>query len=97
MFCNLRAVDRASLGAERIKLEPVGLAVNRLIRISYGPFQLGELAAGYVGMRSLAADRRSRFSARLTSASIAGSALRGEVEAIDRKPEIGSRTSAMRR
>jgi 23S rRNA pseudouridine2605 synthase len=29
-------------------LEHLGLSVNRLIRISYGPFQLGELAAGKV-------------------------------------------------
>ncbi|MBB4304206.1 23S rRNA pseudouridine2605 synthase [Rhodobium orientis] len=29
-------------------LEALGLAVNRLIRISYGPFQLGELADGEV-------------------------------------------------
>jgi 23S rRNA pseudouridine2605 synthase len=29
-------------------LEHLGLAVNRLIRISYGPFQLGELAEGAV-------------------------------------------------
>ncbi|HKO07490.1 MAG TPA: pseudouridine synthase [Alphaproteobacteria bacterium] len=29
-------------------LEHVGLAVNRLIRIAYGPFQLGELARGAV-------------------------------------------------
>ena len=27
----------------RRALEAVGLAVNRLIRVSYGPFQLGEL------------------------------------------------------
>jgi 23S rRNA pseudouridine2605 synthase len=32
----------------RRALEAVGLAVNRLIRISYGPFQLGDLAAGSV-------------------------------------------------
>ena len=32
----------------RRALESVGLAVNRLIRISYGPFQLGDLAAGGV-------------------------------------------------
>jgi 23S rRNA pseudouridine2605 synthase len=32
----------------RRALEKVGLAVNRLIRISYGPFQLGDLAAGKV-------------------------------------------------
>ncbi len=32
----------------RRALESVGLAVNRLIRISYGPFQLGDLAAGAV-------------------------------------------------
>lgn len=32
----------------RRALEAVGLAVNRLIRISYGPFQLGELAVGEV-------------------------------------------------
>jgi 23S rRNA pseudouridine2605 synthase len=32
----------------RRALEAVGLAVNRLIRISYGPFQLGELAPGAV-------------------------------------------------
>ncbi len=32
----------------RRALESVGLAVNRLIRISYGPFQLGDLAAGVV-------------------------------------------------
>lgn len=32
----------------RRAMEAVGLAVNRLIRISYGPFQLGELAAGAV-------------------------------------------------
>jgi 23S rRNA pseudouridine2605 synthase len=30
----------------RRALEAVGLTVNRLIRISYGPFQLGELKAG---------------------------------------------------
>ncbi|MGO8869469.1 MAG: pseudouridine synthase [Alphaproteobacteria bacterium] len=29
-------------------LEHIGLAVNRLIRIAYGPFQLGELARGAV-------------------------------------------------
>jgi 23S rRNA pseudouridine2605 synthase len=29
-------------------MEHVGLVVNRLIRISYGPFRLGELAAGAV-------------------------------------------------
>ena len=29
-------------------LEHIGLAVNRLIRVSYGPFQLGELAEGAV-------------------------------------------------
>ncbi len=29
-------------------LEPLGLAVNRLIRLSFGPFQLGELAEGAV-------------------------------------------------
>jgi 23S rRNA pseudouridine2605 synthase len=29
-------------------LEHLGLSVNRLIRVSYGPFQLGELAAGAV-------------------------------------------------
>ena len=32
----------------RRALDSVGLAVNRLIRISYGPFQIGELAAGAV-------------------------------------------------
>ncbi len=32
----------------RRALKSVGLAVNRLIRISYGPFQLGDLAAGAV-------------------------------------------------
>jgi 23S rRNA pseudouridine2605 synthase len=32
----------------RRALESAGLAVNRLIRISYGPFQLGDLAAGAV-------------------------------------------------
>jgi 23S rRNA pseudouridine2605 synthase len=29
-------------------MEHVGLVVNRLIRISYGPFRLGDLAAGAV-------------------------------------------------
>ncbi len=29
-------------------LEPLGLTVNRLIRVSYGPFQLGSLARGEV-------------------------------------------------
>jgi hypothetical protein len=48
LFCNLWAVDWASLGAKRYKLEPVGLAVNRLIQISYGLFQIGELTAGAV-------------------------------------------------
>lgn len=32
----------------RRAMEAVGLSVNRLIRISYGPFQLGELKAGEV-------------------------------------------------
>lgn len=32
----------------RRALESIGLAVNRLIRVSYGPFQLGELAPGEV-------------------------------------------------
>jgi len=32
----------------RRAMEAVGLAVNRLIRVSYGPFQLGDLAAGAV-------------------------------------------------
>jgi 23S rRNA pseudouridine2605 synthase len=32
----------------RRAMEHVGLTVNRLIRISYGPFRLGELAAGAV-------------------------------------------------
>ncbi len=32
----------------RRALEAVGLTVNRLIRISYGPFQLGDLTAGAV-------------------------------------------------
>jgi len=32
----------------RRALEAVGLTVNRLIRVSYGPFQLGQLAAGAV-------------------------------------------------
>ena len=32
----------------RRALESVGLSVNRLIRISYGPFQLGDLALGAV-------------------------------------------------
>jgi 23S rRNA pseudouridine2605 synthase len=32
----------------RRAMESIGLVVNRLIRISYGPFQLGELAAGKV-------------------------------------------------
>lgn len=32
----------------RRALESVGLAVNRLIRVSYGPFQLGELQPGAV-------------------------------------------------
>ncbi|MGF1501380.1 MAG: pseudouridine synthase [Paracoccaceae bacterium] len=32
----------------RRALEAVGLTVNRLIRLSYGPFQLGDLAAGAV-------------------------------------------------
>lgn len=32
----------------RRAMEAVGLSVNRLIRISYGPFQLGELARGSV-------------------------------------------------
>ncbi len=32
----------------RRAMEAVGLAVNRLIRVSYGPFQLGELKAGAV-------------------------------------------------
>jgi len=32
----------------RRAMEAVGLAVNRLIRVSYGPFQLGDLAAGTV-------------------------------------------------
>ena len=29
-------------------LEPLGLVVNRLIRVSYGPFQLGRMAPGAV-------------------------------------------------
>ena len=32
----------------RRALEAVGLAVNRLIRVSYGPFQLGDLEPGAV-------------------------------------------------
>ena len=32
----------------RNAMEAVGLPVNRLIRVSYGPFQLGPLAAGQV-------------------------------------------------
>ena len=32
----------------RRAMEAVGLTVNRLIRVSYGPFQLGKLAAGAV-------------------------------------------------
>ena len=32
----------------RRAMEAVGLSVNRLIRVSYGPFQLGELNAGAV-------------------------------------------------
>jgi 23S rRNA pseudouridine2605 synthase len=32
----------------RRALESVGLAVNRLIRVSYGPFQLGDLAPGAI-------------------------------------------------
>jgi 23S rRNA pseudouridine2605 synthase len=32
----------------RRALESLGLAVNRLIRVSYGPFQLGDLAGGMV-------------------------------------------------
>ncbi|MGY3437578.1 MULTISPECIES: pseudouridine synthase [unclassified Marinovum] len=32
----------------RRAMESVGLSVNRLIRVSYGPFQLGELKAGAV-------------------------------------------------
>ena len=32
----------------RRALETVGLTVNRLIRVSYGPFQLGELDPGAV-------------------------------------------------
>ncbi|MFP4275213.1 MAG: pseudouridine synthase, partial [Paracoccaceae bacterium] len=32
----------------RRAMEAVGLSVNRLIRISYGPFQLGTLAPGKV-------------------------------------------------
>jgi 23S rRNA pseudouridine2605 synthase len=32
----------------RRALEAVGLTVNRLIRVSYGPFQLGDLAEGAV-------------------------------------------------
>ena len=32
----------------RRALEAVGLTVNRLIRVSYGPFQLGDLAPGAV-------------------------------------------------
>jgi len=32
----------------RRAMEAVGLKVNRLIRVSYGPFQLGDLAAGEV-------------------------------------------------
>jgi 23S rRNA pseudouridine2605 synthase len=32
----------------RRAMEAVGLSVNRLIRVSYGPFQLGELKAGMV-------------------------------------------------
>ena len=32
----------------RRAMESIGLVVNRLIRISYGPFQLGELKAGSV-------------------------------------------------
>ena len=32
----------------RRAMEAVGLAVNRLIRVSYGPFQLGKLAVGEV-------------------------------------------------
>jgi 23S rRNA pseudouridine2605 synthase len=29
-------------------MEAIGLRVNRLIRVSYGPFQLGELGPGEV-------------------------------------------------
>ena len=32
----------------RVVLEHLGLKVNRLIRVSYGPFQLGSLARGEV-------------------------------------------------
>src|SRR5210317_1128305 len=32
----------------RRAMEVVGLTVNRLIRVSYGPFQLGQLKAGQV-------------------------------------------------
>ena len=32
----------------RRAMEAIGLAVNRLMRVSYGPFQLGDLARGAV-------------------------------------------------
>ena len=45
-------VRRAFAGGKtrdgRRVLEPLGLTVNRLIRIAYGPFQLGRLARGQV-------------------------------------------------
>ena len=38
----------AAMREVRRALETVGLDVNRLIRVSYGPFQLGELTPGDV-------------------------------------------------
>ncbi len=34
--------------ADDMNLEAIGLKVNRLIRVGYGPFRLGELKAGAV-------------------------------------------------
>ena len=41
-------VGAAALVALPFVMSAVGLTVNRLIRISYGPFQLGELTPGAV-------------------------------------------------
>ena len=73
-------------------LEAAGLAVNRLIRVSYGPFQLGELKSGEV-KEVRGRVLRDQLGAKLIEAS--GARFDGPDRTTDTKPEpVRSRASA---
>jgi 23S rRNA pseudouridine2605 synthase len=72
-------------------LEHLGLEVNRLIRVSFGPFQLGELKTGEVDeVRGKVL--RDQLGAKLADAARADFAGPVRKPATEKKPRSGERT-----